>query len=179
MCYHVLEERNVMKKLFLIISCLILASSVYAQGASEPRLDGILTAGEYSETQLINGIIIGTSLSADGSMLYVVVSAKTSGWVAVGLGSMRMNGSIMVMGYAEGGKQSISFELGKGYSHATTSIKDAKAFVVQEGDVTTIEVSVPAAAYVKNSVLQMNAAFGPKDDFKSKHTKRAAIEFTY
>ncbi len=168
-----------MKKLFLTISCLILAVSIHAQGASEPTLDGILAADEYSETQLVSGITIGTSLSKDGKMLYVAVSAKTSGWVAIGLGSMRMNSSIMVMGYAEGEKQSISFELGNGYTHATTSIKDAKAFVVQQGDVTTLEISVPSAPYVKNSVLQMTAAFGPKDDFKSKHTRRGAIEFKF
>ncbi|GAB1455565.1 MAG: hypothetical protein RBT62_10020 [Spirochaetia bacterium] len=168
-----------MKKLFLILACLLLSAAVYAQGSPEPRLDGIVSPGEYSETQILSGIIIGVSLSADGSTLYALVNAKTGGWVAIGLGSLRMNGATMVLGYAEGKQQSISFELGKGYKHTTTTIKDGKAFVAQDGDQTTLEVSVPAAAFVKNGVVQMNAAFGPKDDFKSKHTRRVSIEFTF
>lgn len=168
-----------MKIHFLLLSCLVLAASVHAQGATEPILDGIISGAEYGETQVISGIIMAASLSADGTRLYVAASAKTKGWVAVGLGSLRMDGSTMALGYAEADTQSISFELGKGLSHAPTSVKDSLAFVSQIGDITTIEVEVPAALYVKNGVLLMNAAYGSKDNFKSKHVKRAANEFTF
>ncbi|HQO66488.1 MAG TPA: hypothetical protein PLI66_07105, partial [Spirochaetales bacterium] len=88
---------------FVMVALMAAASAASAQdlvrSSAAPSVDGIAAAGEYSTWFDRSEIRVGLSLSADGSTLYVAVDAPTAGWVAVGLGSLKMDGAYMVLAY--------------------------------------------------------------------------------
>jgi len=98
-----------MNKLLLAIGTLSIAlmtavsAQTLAPSALKPVADGLFGAAEYSLTGSYNGMKLGTSLSADGKTLFVALEAPTAGWVAVGLGSLKMNGAFMVLAYDKSG----------------------------------------------------------------------------
>jgi len=161
----------------LILALLAVTATVsWAQTAGKVTLDGMINEGEYKTVEVKNEFTIAARLSDDKSTLQVAIKGPTTGWMAIGMGTLKMNGSFMILGYVADGKPSVSYELGKGYSHAPTPAPGASAFVSETDGVTTLEVSLPALSYVKDGVLQVIGASGPKDDFKSKHTRRTALE---
>jgi len=155
---------------------LVLLAGIAAAAWAQPALDGKIAEGEYSAVRTKDGFTLAASLSADGATLSVAVSGATQGWIAIGIGTLKMNGSFMIMGYVADGKPFVSYELGKGYSHSPTPAPGASATVVESGGTTTLEVALPAADFVKNGVLQTIVASGAKDDFRSKHSTRTALE---
>ena len=165
-----------MKYSLLLAVLALSATATWAQTSSKVSLDGTITEGEYKTVEVKNEYTIAARLSDDKSTLFAAIKGPTTGWIALGLGTLKMNGSFMTLGYVSDGKPAVSFELGKGYSHAPTPAPGAEAFVSETDGVTTLELSLPALSYVKDGMLQVIAASGPKDDFKSKHTKRAALE---
>jgi len=165
-----------MKARLILVVLTLLATVTWAQTTDKVILDGAITDGEYKTVEVKNEFTLAARLSEDKTTLYAAIKGPTTGWISIGLGTLKMNGSFMTLGYVAEGKPSVSFELGKGYSHAPTPAPGAQAFVSETAGVTTLELSLPAQTYVKNGILQVIAASGPKDDFKSKHTKRAALE---
>jgi len=165
-----------MKYSMTFIALLLSTAATWAQQVPASALDGIIAEGEYQTSQIKDGFTIATRLSADGSTLQIAVSAQTTGWLSIGLGSRKMDGSFMILGYVSDGKPSVSYELGKGYSHAPTPAPGVTSFVAEAGGVTTLEVSLPASRYIKSGLVQTIAAFGNKDDFRSKHSKRTSLE---
>ncbi len=156
---------------------LILAALAAATAAAQaPVLDGVIAEGEYRFVETKSGIRLASSLSADGSTLYVAVSGATRGWVAFGVGSPRMNGAYMILGFQEtGGRTAISEETGVGHSHRPNAQRVATAVVREQDGVTTLEASFPAAAFVQNGQIQAIAALGNRDDLTSLHRARAAF----
>lgn len=161
----------------LVIGLLAISATVaWAQTSGKVILDGTISEGEYKAVEVKNEFTIAARLSDDKATLYAAIKGPTTGWIALGLGTLKMNGSFMTLGYVADGKPSISFELGKGYTHAPTPAPGAEAVVSETGGVTTLELSLPAPSYVKDGILQVIGASGTKDDFKTKHTKRVALE---
>lgn len=164
-------------KFKLVLAFLALSATVtWAQTSGKVVLDGTISDAEYKTVEVKNEFTIAARLSDDKATLYAAIKGPTTGWIALGLGTLKMNGSFMTFGYVADGKPSVSFELGKGYSHDPTPAPGAEAVVSEIDGVTTLELSLPALMYVKDGILQIIAASGTKDDFKSKHTKRAALE---
>jgi len=124
-----------MKKLLVFAAAALLSASVYAQGlapsASVPSADGSLGSSEYSHSALYGEMTFAASLSSDGKTLYVGLSAPTTGWAAVGLGSLKMNGAFMVLGYDDKGNAVISEETGKGHGHKPNAVKKLTAGAVR------------------------------------------------
>ncbi len=170
-----------MKTKALLITLILAAASAWGQTPSIglPVLDGTLSQGEYTSVQTIKGITVAGSLSEDKTMLYVAVSARTQGWVAVGLGSLKMNKAFIVIAFDDAGKPSIFYELGSGHKHAPTTASDIATAVKENDGVTTLEVALPAPLYVKAGALQMNAAFGKKDDIKTMHAARISATLSF
>lgn len=159
-------------KLAMAVLFSLTAAAAWAQG---PVLDGSVSAGEYAYSETKNGMTVGAALSSDKATLFLSISAKTQGWVAVGAGSSLMDGAYMILGFVEGGKETVQFELGKGRSHATTGSDGVKAKVSESGDSTTLEVSMPAAPYLKDGQVQLILAIGATDNTKARHSARAQV----
>jgi hypothetical protein len=162
-------------KLFLVLLAFAITVT-WAQPSGKLILDGSISEEEYKTVEVKNDFTIAARLSDDKTTLYAAIQGPTTGWISIGIGTLKMNGSFMTLGYVADGKPAVSFELGKGYSHAPTPAPGAVAFVSESNGITMLELSLPALSYVKNGILQVIVASGPKDDFKSKHTKRAALE---
>ena len=148
-----------------------------AAGAAAPKADGLMAAGEYATAFERNGIKAGISLSPDGSTLYAAIEAPTTGWVALGLGSLKMNGAYMVLAYDASGTPFVSEETGVGFSHRPNADKRLLASAVKEaGTATTLEIALPAKGLADGASLKLLLAYGTRDDRTSKHTRYAAVE---
>ena len=155
-----------------LVLCAALAGAQATVPGETPKADGAVTVGEYRYSTEWQGIKLGVQLSADRNTLYVAVQAPTAGWVAAGLGSLRMNGAFMVLGYSQGGKGYVSEETGSARGHKPNPGKRLTAWAVSEsGSGTVLEFSVPAAGFLKGDSVEMILAYGTKDDFVSKHAK--------
>lgn len=169
-----------MKTRALIAMMILAGAYAWGQaGAGMPVLDGSLGQGEYATMQTKSGITVAGTLSADKSTIHVAVSAKTAGWVSIGLGSLKMNGAFMVMAFDDAGKPSVFYELGAGRKHAPTTAADIETAVMETAGTTTLEVAMPASAYVKDGALQLIAAFGKKDNIRTMHAGRIATTLKF
>lgn len=165
--------------------CLAAAGSAWAANVLEPIVptsaaplaDGVVVEAEYPWKATLGDMRLSLALSADLSTLHVALSAPTAGWTAVGLGSLKMNGAFMVLGYDDKGKRAISEQTGVLFGHRENKTAILRESAVAEKDgVTTLEFSLPAAGYFSTGSLRLIVAYGRQDNFTSKHAKYAAAE---
>jgi hypothetical protein len=164
-----------MKRGYFTVLALILlgAGAVWAQ---DPVVDGAVGSSEYKYVQTKDGMNLGAKLSADGKTLFLSVSSKTRGWVSVGVGSAKMDGAFMVIAYVIGDAPTYLYQLGKGHGHSATSPSGVTAKVVENSAGTTLEVSLPAAGYVKSGEADVLVAYGNNDEVRGRHAGRAAFK---
>jgi len=151
-----------------------------AVSSTKPSVDGVVQAGEYTYNHDFDHKLT-LSASRTDDTLYFAVVGHTDGWVAVGLGSKKMDGSVIFMGFVDtNGKVSFRTETGKGRRH-TNAPADISAFVTsyamkQAGGTTTLEVAVKAAAFIKQGQSSLDVIFGMGDgrNFTQYHTYRGA-----
>jgi hypothetical protein len=160
-----------------VLAGLPLAAQTVVPQAKAPVVDGAILPGEYAWTTGYAGMNFSAALSADGSTLYLALEAPTQGWVSIGLGSMRMNGSYMAIGYDKGGKAVLSEDRGRGVGHSPSGEKKLSSWAIKEsGAKTTIEISFPASAFVVQGKLAIIMAYGARDDLTSMHSKYGRFE---
>jgi hypothetical protein len=128
-----------------LLVCSVLLGSV-ATAWSLPQVDGKISSGEYANSLSVIDGNATVYWQPDGKGgVYLAVSAKTHGWVGLGLGSRVMDGASIFMGYLKDGTKVFSEQKGSGHSHSPSTLKRAdKNAVAQDGDSTVIEFHVPA-----------------------------------
>jgi hypothetical protein len=159
-----------MKRSMALVAALVVlaASAGFAQSPSlavstnKTTVDGSAAAGEYPYSQDFGKMKLFVNRTADA--LYVAVAGQTSGWVAFGLGSLRMNGAVMFLAYVDAsGKGQLSVQEGKGHSHgdAAQAAKDTVvSYAVKEaGGVTTLEVALKPDAYLKAGQTELDVIY--------------------
>ena len=132
-----------MKKAMMMFLSLLVSAGC---AAAQPKVDGRVTPGEYKRSiPVIDGAAtVFYQFDADGG-LSVAVSAATTGWVGIGLGTEVMDGAHIFMGFVRNGAPVFSEQVGQGHSHHESSEKLADASAVsQSGGTTTIEFHIPA-----------------------------------
>ena len=119
-----------------------------AAGAwGEPAVDGKLVPGEYAhQVSVIDGAAtVSWSPDGDGG-LYFAVSAPTTGWVGLGLGSPVMSGAWIFMGFVKNGTPVFSEQRGVGHTHQPVeSLRTDRWAVAQADGWTTVEFHLPAS----------------------------------
>lgn len=154
----------------LLLVVLPVSAAIISTSPVDPILDGILKEQEYSNVQIIRGMKLGYTLSRDEQTLHFTIEAPTKGWVSIGLGSNRMQGAHMIIGFDGANGQVISEETGRGHTHSASRDKIAKQHIVKEsGNTTTLEFSVPSSLYSKDRELRIILAYGSADNLTSKH----------
>jgi hypothetical protein len=145
------------------------AQALAVQDAA-PVIDGAMQKGEYAQAQAVGPFWLGAALSKDGSTLSIGLAAKSTGWIAVGLGSTRMNGAYIVIGFDSNGNATVSENIGKGHGHSPSGAHKviASALKTANGQ-TTLEFSIPAAEYVKSGKLDLILGASNKADLVSFH----------
>ncbi len=152
-------------------------SNTLAVSKTAPAVDGVINAGEYSFQRDLGKMQLSLNRTAD--TLYIGVTGDTTGWIAIGLGSQKMNGSTIFMGFLADGKAQFKPQMGKGHAHGDI---DASAAIVsyamkQADGKTTLEVALKAAAFIKDGQpnLDLIYAIGPAPNFAVYHTFRGAM----
>ena len=132
-------------KMAVMMFLTLLLSAGFA--AAEPTVDGRVAPGEYTRSiPVVDGAATVSYQFDAGGGLSVAVSAATTGWVGIGLGSEVMDGAHIFMGFIKDGAPVFSEQVGQGHSHHESSAKFADASAVtQSGGTTTIEFHIPAA----------------------------------
>ncbi len=154
-----------------------LAAQTLAPSAKVPAADGTVAPEEYAYSSVQKDMTVHLSLSADGKTLYAALEAPTPGWVAFGLGSLRMDGAFMVLGYDSAGTAAISEETGSGRRHTPNPNRILTAQAVREtAGKTVMEFALPAAPHAAGSSLKLILAYGRRDDFTSLHARYASVE---
>jgi len=113
---------------------------------SNPTVDGKASPGEYGKSISLDYDAITVFYQPDGiGGLTLAVTAATTGWVGIGLGSVVMDGAHIFMGCVADGKPVFSEQVGSGHSHQESVMRFADSFAVsQAGGTTTVEFHVPA-----------------------------------
>ena len=163
----------------VILMLVVPAGWLLAQSASlgkttaAPKIDGALSAKEYSCTLQQSSIQVGLSWVED--TLYVAVAGQTTGWVAVGLGSPRMDGAVLYLGFVADGKGQMKVQQGTGHRHADTNSDAPTQFALKEANgQTTLELALKADGFIAASQNKLDVilAYGNADSFTSMHRAR-------
>jgi hypothetical protein len=164
------------------IVALLLAATAVAQptlvvSSDDPQIDGIVSAGEYSlVVELPRGQLY---LNRTAELLCVAVHSELDGWVAVGLGSQRMDQASIYIGYVDSGEQVFARQLGRGHGHEDSSVAQPVAFRLTENQRgTVLELSFPVSAFVPAGApsLALIVACGMRDNLTSYHSMRRRLE---
>ncbi len=163
---------------FLAVFALALAAqaqSTLTVSSSIPVVDGSLGPDEYQFNTTISGMTLGATLGTDG-MVYLAIQADTAGWVALGVGGLKMNGARLFLAYDTGSKKVFSEQLGSGHFHG--DVKDpvtSKWAVVHADGKTTLELALPSSAAIANGKLELLFSYSDTTSFTAYHKARGAL----
>ena len=174
-----------MKHIYIFLIVILLATfpliaQIIPSAPVDPFVDGSLGANEYPIIQQLRDMRLGYALSKDSQTLIFALEAPTTGWVSVGLGSNRMNGAHMIIGFDAISNQVISEETGRGHSHKPSSTNIlTKSMIKEDKGKTTLEFSVPASLYTSGRNLRLIVAYGSQDNLSSKHSRHDSHTITF
>jgi len=177
-----------MKKIMLVISLITFAFAGFSLGAQtqnvvlplgtvKSTINGVIGASEYPVTTEAVKIKVWLSRTAD--TVYIAISADTTGWVAVGFGSLKMNGALILIGFVgSDGKAQLKLQKGSGHTHGDVESDALIQFAMkEEGGKTVLEAALKAASIIGKDAkeLPMIVAFGGADSFVSPHSGRSPL----
>jgi hypothetical protein len=164
---------------FLAISASLTAQTSLKPSASIPTPDGVIGPAEYQFTTDVSGMTVGATLGNDGK-LYLSIRAQTSGWVALGVGGLKMDGSRLFLAYDTGDKKVFNEQRGAGHSH-----KDLADAVVEKWAVaktadgnTSLELVLPASAAVADGKIDLLYAYSSSTSYLFPHKARGSLSLT-
>jgi hypothetical protein len=171
---------------FSLALFVVLGAGVFAQAQglaitkNKTVVDGVVNPSEYSFSKDFGDLQLYANRTAD--TLYFGVVGNTTGWVSVGLGSLKMDGSTIFIGYVGAdGKVVFKAQAGSGHSHKDVG-PDVSGTIVSYamktvGEKTTLEIALKSAAYVKagQTALQVIYAAGTERSFIPRHFFRGAL----
>lgn len=162
--------------LILLMGCVPL----FALSAA-PKVDGVIGASEYAQTQTDNGVVIESTFTPD--RIYLAVSAPGDGWVAIGLGTSVMNGATIFMGYIDSnGSPQFTVQKGRFHTHSDFSGETPIGHAVAEADgTTTLELEVNRADFVPSGTRTLDIIYAynrSAKDFRTRHSFRNAGTLT-
>ena len=173
-----------MKRLISIATiAIVLLGTGFAQASlskssSLPSVDGVIGASEYQYSGTVNGIKINATLGSDDT-LYLAVEAPASGWAAVGVGGLVMNGSRLFLGAVQDGKPAFIEKTGVGHFYADAKTLVTKKWAVKtKGEDTVLELSLPASAALANGQVNVIFSYAKVPVFTTKHAARGSLSFT-
>jgi hypothetical protein len=83
---------------------------------AEAKLDGVIEPGEYRASFTDPRTGVEVHWQADSFNLQVALRSPGQGWLAMGLGSGKMNGAVMILGFVDGeGNWTVQEHLGKAF----------------------------------------------------------------
>lgn len=166
---------------FLLLLVAVAASAQTKQlvlpvGTQQPAVDGVTGTSEYAVGAEVGKMKLWLSRTSD--TVYASFSGQTTGWVAVGFGSLKMDGALMFIAYTTAdGKAQLKIQKGKGRTHGDVESDALIQFAVkEEGGVTTLELALKAASLIGKGATELPVVFaiGGADSFTSPHRARGS-----
>jgi len=175
--------------LFSFLLLTAVGAMAFSQAKSLPvttgkvTVDGVVSPAEYSFSQDFDSISVYARRTANA--LYLAAVGDSTGWVALGLGSLRMDGSTIFMGFVDKeGKVQFKPQAGSGHSHKDVGADVAATVVAYAikvaGGKTTLELELKPSAYIKDGQkdLQVIYAVGTEKSFIPRHMARGALSLS-
>jgi hypothetical protein len=174
-----------MKQRLIPWLCAILLAVTFSAAAQAPALgitaapvkvDGVFGDKEYGLLSEAAGMKLGLTWTVD--TLFVGLNAPTSGWVAAGLGSTKMDAAIMYIGFVSGGTTELKVQKGAGHKHADADVASPSQYAMKEAaGQTVLEFAVKSSAVIAKGqkTLDIILAMGGADSFTSMHKGRASL----
>ena len=165
--------RTALSFVFVAVVALVSVGNVSAQ--ANPTADGVISPGEYSNESVDGPVHLYSRF--DSTRIYLAVEGRTSGWVAIGLSSRRMNGAQIFMGFVSNGRPEFSTQAGARHSHSESSDFAAVEHGIGEsGGTTTMELVLDRASFLgpAQSTLDVIFALGSSDSFRQYHSFRSS-----
>jgi hypothetical protein len=158
--------------------------AVFAQSlattTTKPVVDGVVNTGEYSFSKDYGSLVLHVNRTADS--LTVAVVGTTKGWVAFGLGSQKMDGATIFIGFVQAdGKVQFKPQAGRGHVHRDTTAEVAativKSAMAEKDGKTTLEVELKPASYIAAGAKQLDMIYaqGSDDSFVPGHMVRGSL----
>jgi hypothetical protein len=169
--------------MIVLFALLALSASAYSQASLSPsptlpKADGAVNPGEYQFSTEVSGMSLGATLGKDGN-LYLSIQAKTGGWVALGVGGRKMDGSRLFLAYDTGSKQVFNEQKGAGHSHVDATDSIVKKWAVKAADGTTsLELVLPALSAVMDGKLDLLYAYSGSTSYIFPHKARGSMSIT-
>jgi hypothetical protein len=175
------------KKIVTIVSLTAFLATGLAAGAQTnplvlpvgkdiPTVDGVSDASEYPVGAEIGKMKVWLSRTAD--TVYAAFSGETTGWVALGFGSSKMDGSLMFIGFVSSdGRAQLKIQKGSGHTHGDFESDALIQFAMkEEGGATTLELALKASRLIGKGAMQLPVIFamGGADNFFSPHRARGS-----
>ena len=171
------------KRLILVVA---IGVALLVTAAAQDRLivsgvgasiDGVISQDEYGLSIEMRRATL--YLNRTEEVLSVAVQSELDGWVAVGLGSQRMDEASIYIGYVQSGQGVFASQIGRGHGHSDSRVAQPIAFELKEDrSGTVLELSFPAGAFLSagSNRLALIVACGKRDDLSSYHSMRRGIE---
>lgn len=160
---------------FLSAAFVLLVAADFAAAQSHPVADGSVESGEYGVEKQDGAIRLYASFDAE--KIYLAVVGRTTGWVAVGADSARMDGAKIFMGYFADGKEGFSTQAGSRHRHSESAGFSALSHAVRESNgTTTMEIVLDRRAFLEpgQTTLDVIYALGSSDTFRQYHSTRGS-----
>jgi hypothetical protein len=178
------KEQPMKRSISVLFVLLALSLSLSAQAAlsassSIPTPDGTIGATEYQFTTDVSGMTIGATLGNDGK-LYLSIRAQTSGWVALGVGGRKMDGSRLFLAYDTGKKKVFNEQRGAGHSHKdlADAVVEKWAVVKTDDGNTSLELVLPASAAIADGTIDLLYAYSGSTSYLFPHKARGSLSLT-
>jgi hypothetical protein len=166
----------------IVVLLTVLALTAWAEdqatltkSSSIPVPDGVVGPNEYQFNKTDSGMTVGATLGSDG-MVYLAVQAKTTGWVALGVGGYKMDGSRLFLAYDTGKKRVFNEQIGKGHFHSDVKDPVVSKWAVKQADgVTTLELVLPEGAAVKDGSIDILYAYSNSTIYMIPHKAKGVV----
>jgi hypothetical protein len=178
-------EHDSMRKIRFFNTCILLAAASFAGAQSTlslnqvttlPQVDGVVSPREYSLAARADTMEL--NLLWTTSTLFIAVSGQTSGWVAVGLGSTEMDGSVMYIGFVTRDSMQLKVQQGDRHGHNDIGTNAPVQYFLREtGGQTVLELALKTSDFIPNGQkkLDLIIAMGGSDSFLSMHKAKAGF----
>jgi hypothetical protein len=153
-------------------------SEVLAVTDHTPRIDGVVTQGEYGFKAEYTGLTLYAARAQES--VSFALTAQTQGWVSLGVGSKVMDNAHIIMGFVKGGQEQFKEQIGVGHGHEDLAITESliTEMAVKEGDNnTTLEVELRSSGIInqEQKELLLIVGYSGQDSFTSMHSFRKGI----
>jgi hypothetical protein len=163
-----------------ILLCAAAAVAGFAQklpGSSPAAtVDGVIAANEYALVVPLDTATLYATRTAD--TLFLALEAQTTGWVALGAGSAKMDQAWIYIGYVTGDQAVLAPQQGAGHGHKDASGAPQVKYKLGEREGrTTLELAFRSADLIASGQTELAClvAYGSADNLSSYHAFRRAV----